>query len=337
MTPDFPPGPLPARPLLWFGLLRLWLWLTVLSKLFAKRARRSKRRPTHPLGVGASGHAVANPGPGVPTNPFFRPGRRFAMSLRHANLAREDDAMLDIRSASISLVDGADRLDLPMNTGLVSAFWDTTSFLQFVRANLKGKAGLQALLARSPRHHLGATCALVRAPGSYAELGYYAQLTYRWLDREGELWLVRYRLVPAHSEGSHLLDEVDRKAPWDHERREGENRRADYLRAEYAARLGRAPVPYRLQGQFQKAAPAGDPAYDSAVAWTAPWHALAEVVAESALLPTQTEALAFNIAHCPESLGYFRATRPDDPNALAYYRASIYARTQRIRPGPRRE
>lgn len=337
MSPEFPPGPLPAKPLLWWGLFRLWFWRVVLSRLFVKRARRLQRRPTHPLGVGATGHAVANPGPGVPTNTFFRPGRRLLLSLRHANLAREDDAMLDIRSASLSLVDGNDRLDLPMNTGMVSAFWDTASFLQFVRANLKGKPGLQALLARSPRHRLGATCALVRAPRSFAELAYYAQLTFRWQNRDGDLSLVRYRLVPADGEGQHLLDEADREAPWNHERREGDKRAPDYLRAELVSRLGRGPVRYRLQGQFHPLRPAGDVAYDSAVAWDLPWQPLADVVAEAALLPRQTEALAFNVAHAPESLGFFRPTGPADGNALAYYRAAIYALTQRVRPGPRRD
>lgn len=331
MTPTFPPGPLPAAPVLWWGRTRLWLWRTAFAQLFSARAKKFNRRPTHPLGVGASGQATVVAQPGFPPHPFFQPGRKFALKLRHANLAREDDACLDIRSATISLVDRDERLDLPMNTGMVSAFWDTTSFVQFVRANLKGKAGLQVLLAQSPRHKLGATSAMVRAPASYTSLAYYAQLTFRWQGNDEIERLVRYRIVPKEGEGTLVLDNTDRENLWDHERRDSEKRPADYLRAEFAARVQKTPARYRLQAQFQESRPAGDVAFDSAVAWDVPWVPVADLQLDSVLPPAETEALRFNIGNSPRSLGFFAPTHPDDGNALAYYRASIYATTQAVR------
>lgn len=331
MTPTFPPGKLPAAPVRWWGQLRLWLWRTAFAQLFSARAKKFKRRPTHPLGVGASGQATVVAQPSFPPHPYFQAGRKFALKLRHANLGREDDACLDIRSATISLVDRDERLDLPMNTGVVSAFWDTSSFVQFVRASLKGKPGLKALLAVSPRHKLGATTAMVRAPASYTGLAYYAQLTFRWQGNDEIERLVRYRIVPATGEGSLILDNTDRENLWDFERRDSEKRPVDYLRAEFAARVGKSPVRYRLQAQFHDARPAGDAAYDSAVAWDVPWVPLADLQLDTPLSPEVTEALGFNIANYPRSLGFFAPTHPDDGNALAYYRASIYGKTQAIR------
>jgi hypothetical protein len=316
------------------GRIRLHGWLLLFRTLFVRRARRTRQRPTHATGIAARGEAtlVAS---GRPPHDVLAAGRALSATIRHANLRFDDDAAVDIRGAGLRISDG-DRvlLDMPMNTGRVSAFWDTDSFVAFVRASAKGtKEALQLFLDKNPSAWPGTIGGLCRAPESYCGLEYCSQLVYRYRASDGGEWIVRYRLIPQDRDGQGGLVGTDAEQPWESSRLPSEVRPKDYLRKELRERVSRGEARYRFQGQFRR--PGEDPSiYHSGLEWDAadhPWQDIATITLRSMLSDAETAALGLALANNPASLGILEPVGPADYNSLAWYRHRLYPISQRAR------
>ena len=319
--------------------VRLALTGGYLRAMFGLSAYALKRgRATHTYGVGAAGTLDVAPDTAVPDHDFFRPGRVFPVFLRHANLEFDDDATSDIRSAALKLSDQSDRspLDIVMNTGVVSAFWSTPVFLDFVRAKMRGKAGLQAYGNRYPAAFEAAVDGLRRAPESFSTLRYHSQICFHFHARDGVRRYARYRLAPADGAPETGLPDIeDQLNPWNQERRNGETRAAAYLRDEFRARIAVGPVRYRLQIQLHTAVSGeSDEIFNSGARWPEdryPWLDLAIATLDRALPPEQTERLRFNIGNQPPSLGVIHARSYDDYNSIGDLRVRVYRFAQTMR------
>lgn len=120
--------------------------------IFGALSLSSQRRPTHKLGVGGLGMATVVSAPQFPSNEFFKPGRSFPVRLRHGNLNLDDDAGSDVRGASLKFADNNDEspLDLVMNTGPVSVFWDIKSLDDLTKSKIKGVEGIEEYVFMDP-------------------------------------------------------------------------------------------------------------------------------------------------------------------------------------------
>ncbi len=320
------------------GVLKLQAMAAVLRWAFSRRTRQLRGRATHTHGVAAKGRAEVAASLGLPAHTFFRPGRTFRVLLRHANAQAADDASLDVRGVALRLEseDGAERLDLAMNTAARAQFWDTGTLVSFLIGQAGGKRAMARWLDRSPLARAAVLESLVRAPASYAELTYFSQLTFRLADTEGGEHLCRYRLRPAvEPRGSHPLSDQDWATPWNQERAVEELRPQDYLRRELRHRLEQGAIAYRLELQLGPPVHGAEAElFSAAEPWDEaryPWRAVATLELHRALTAEETRALQFNIANTPKSLGLFKPADTSDPNAIAWLRAVVYPTAQRTR------
>ena len=119
---------------------------------FFLKAFITQRRGTHPRGVAGVGTATVLNNPELPDHELFTPGRQFQIRIRHANLARPDDAFVDIRALSLKFADSDfdSPLDLFFHTGEEAVFWNIASFHETLTA-LAGKNGeFKALVLKYP-------------------------------------------------------------------------------------------------------------------------------------------------------------------------------------------
>jgi arachidonate 5-lipoxygenase len=283
--------PEPTRPRstarLLVGVTGLRFSMVVIGLVFATQSRKIRGRATHTLGLAVSGSATVPTEGRFPPNAFFRPGRRFDVTLRHATNFRLDDAALDGRGAGIRLYDGSDKVEFMFNTGR-PLFWNTKSFFRFLIrfANEADKAPSRAFkrwIQGSQRVHDHWLTAAFRAPTSFAHLTYNGQPTFRFAEDSGREHLVRYRLrgLEDASTGANDLDIIDLKAPRNALRRPEEKRPDDYSRREYRSRIERGPVAYVLEAQFVTlTASCEESVFDGARPWDArmhPWLELARI------------------------------------------------------------
>ena len=120
--------------------------------LFGAISLARQKRATHKLGVGGLGTATVVCDPQFPANEFFKPNRAFPVRLRHGNLNLDDDAGSDVRGASLKFADTDDEspLDLVMNTGSVSVFWDVKSLDNLTISKSKGEEGIKDYVLMDP-------------------------------------------------------------------------------------------------------------------------------------------------------------------------------------------
>jgi arachidonate 5-lipoxygenase len=292
-------------------------------------------RATHSTGVGAEGEFLVDAT--LPAHAFFRAGARMRATLRHATLQSSDDAALDIRGATIRLLDDrGEILDLPMNTGPVNTFQNAWVLLDFMRVAPLGALGYRLFDRKHPRIWAETLKAYRRAPSSYTSLRYYGQLLYRFAAIDERPRYIRYRLVPGEDvEESGVPPAADLAHPFRQKRAHDEDRPRDYLRTELKERLSGGAVEYRLQAQLHEIHDDDDDVVrDTSREWdeaTHPWHDLGRLKLERALDDREAEALCFNIAHQPESLGVLPATSASDFNSIGYLRTVVYAAAARAR------
>ncbi len=319
------------------GVLKLDLFSTLMQWAFARRTREVRGRATHTIGIAATGTATVPATVAIPSHPFFRAGRSLRATVRHANARWSDDASLDVRGVALRLEGSSkgDRLDLMMNTASRSQFWDTASLMAFLRGQTGGKRALARWIANSPKALRGVLESVVRAPTSYADLTYYAQLTFRFEGDDGVERPCRYRLRPLHSASAHVLSAADRATPWEHERAADEHRTEDYLREELRGRLATGTVTYVLELQVATDDRCADVRlFDASMPWDEhehPWKPVASVDVTRVLSESATASLKLNVANAPPSLGVFLAGDTSDFNAIAWYRRAVYAHAQRAR------
>jgi catalase len=163
----------------------------------------------------------------------------------------------DLRGMAVKLYlpDGA-RTDIVAVSAPVFSTPTPDGFVELLSAQAAGPAAavrLPLVLARHPRLlvRLPKLAAAMRPRASYAQVTYYGQHAFRWIDAAGEIRHVRYTLRPAAGE--------TQLSPWTARRRG-----RDYLREELTERLAQGPVSFSLEVSV---AEPGDPVDDPSRAW----------------------------------------------------------------------
>jgi|GEM_PF-1830218 len=295
----------------------------LLQGLFGLAAYFKKERPTHSRGIAATGYACIEPPADFPAHDFFEKGKVYPVVLRHADLSYDDSRRRDIRGAALRFGGFEDNglFDMMMNTGTTSAFWNLPSFFSFIR-NGAQYPGLQRYTDAYPLAMPAALGGLHWGPTSYTSLGYYSQLVYRFVGKDGTLRFIRYRLVPGDKpEDNSALSQT---LPWNNAVLPQDKRDPDYLRQEFATRLSNGSIPYRFQAQIREAG--DDPELcHSGKSWDdVPWVELAKITIDVLLSEEETQHLQYNIGNHPRSLGLLPARGWRDYNALAQLRVAVY-------------
>ena len=314
------------------GIQRLQLWVvTALVTTFVTlNSFFGRKRMSHENGVAVRGTVRIVDAPPQPRNEFFTPGREFAARMRHASVLYKDDAMLEVRSASIKFADSRDvsPFDLLLNNGRVGLFWSARTFIQFMRVSMAGK-GKQFVpyLQENPQALWGGGDSSRRNPSSFAAMSYYSQVCFGYTAVNGDEYFCRYRLIPSDwtGDGSELDSGTLSKFWFDNNWLSNpfpdEQRTRNYLKDELRTRLGSGEhVSMRLQIQLRRVPPRGDATWTSAqYPWdeeVTPWQDLAVVTETEALDATEAHLTCFDINYHPPTLPVPHGRSIDDPHSL---------------------
>ncbi|NER34355.1 MAG: catalase [Oscillatoria sp. SIO1A7] len=322
----------------------LFFFTIAVGLLFALGAANNKARTTHKYGVGGAGQLRIVDDPAFPEHEFFQAGRTFPVLLRHGTVTFEDDAAMDIRSASIKFLDKQSEtaLDLIMNTG-PRTFLNAINFWQFTMASISGREegepvsskGLEAFLKENPVFEKIFATSLRRSPDSFAQLYYYSKLVNYFKAKDGKIRYVKYRLIPESGLESGIPSAKDMETPWLQKRLDSENRPIDYLRAEYVERASQQEIIYKLQLRLQENVEDNkERIFSQEEDWdesTSPWLDLATVAIDRALSSDETEKLHFNIGNQPDSLGIVEGESISDPNSINSIRTRVYKWASSVR------
>lgn len=309
--------------------IRLWItaygfaWvLAIVSSIFMRR------RMSHNCGVLAAGKLRVVDSPAFPPHDFFTPGREIRCRLRHAPVSYDDDTIIQVRSASLKFADAdvESPLDLEMNTGTISLFWTARNFIEFTGGRSESPLPYRRYYDRYPTGLAAARDGIRRHPSSFAEMRYHTQTVQYFIGVDGVERYCKFRLIPFDDvPETGVIPPAELADFWPERRAPDEPRNRSYLKQEYADRLARGPVNYRLQIQIHTPGPDdSDEVFNCNVAWdeaTHPWLDVA-VVEIDRLLSLRDEANAiFSLRHCPPSLGLIPARSVDDYNSINYMRA----------------
>lgn len=301
-------------------------------------ARARSGRAAHGVGVTAGGQLRVLAHPDVPAHRVLDPGACYPVLLRHSNARGfADDAVLDGRGAALRLLDpaGGDEpvLDLVLVTGERFVSPHAAAFAEWTRATAAERA---VLMQRDPGIARALT-ELIRDPGSYLDVHYHSQTSYRFVGRDGVSRLVRYRLraAGAATDGGRV-DPAALRLPLDYApRRAGDVRAVDHLRDEFRCRVRRGDARYVLELQLRPGAEAPD-ALDPTRPWPVDrfgWLAVAEIELDHLPDHDTTEALPFNPGNAPPELGLVPATSATDPASVNHVRAVAYRASAHARLG----
>lgn len=313
---------------------------------FGLKALRGGRRATHASGVAGRGTITVVPEPDIPPNDFFQPGRRFACRLRHANASFNDDAGAVVRSCSIKFADHDwdSPLDLILNSGVIGAFWNLESFLDFVQARIESNPrdgdweAQKEWAKRRPMGFVGSIESLRIGPSSFADIHYYSKVVFALTGKDGSEHYVRFRVIARGG-----LEEESGRLPyrrqvkiWDQSRDPDDDRDLDYLRQEYARRLASGPVEYTLQIQVRPSDPQTDSheVFNACHPWDErmhPWSDLAHVRITTVLGEAEEESTRMWLGHQPACMGVLKAYSCYDYRSLGHARALVYGASQASR------
>lgn len=311
------------RVKLWFGAY-VWAWILVIVASFVQR-----RRMSHNAGVVASGRVRIDPDPRIPPHDFFEAGREFRCRIRHAPVSFDDQTIVQVRSASIKLADSRfeSPLDIEMNTGRYSFFWNGITWFKFVRAReMTDGRQYRAYYKEYPAALAGKDGIRVD-PSSYAELYYHSQVAQYFIGKDGVKRYVKFRLIPYDGgPESGVLTPEELEEVWD-ERVIDPGKSPNYLSNEYEQRVSRGPVMYRLQIQLHTPEPGEDAQriLNCNLEWDPEEHPFLDVavVEIDRVLSWEEECrMITSVANCPESLALIPATSLEDVNSINYLRAA---------------
>jgi catalase len=299
--------------------------------LIGWRSFRSRLRMSHKNGILAAGRVRVVDHPSFPDHDFFRPGAEFPCRLRHASISYLDDAMLVVRAASLKFADGLDAspLDLLMNNGQTSFFWDVVSFQGFGRVTDQGRdPHFVKWMEDWPLTRRSLLESVRRDPQTFAQLYYYSQTPFEFHARDGRLRYVKFRLVPGdRGPETGLVDWTQEpwNTGWTQAILPGETRSRNYLKDEYRQRVARGPVTYHLQLQLKEPGPGDsrDDLLSCMVVWDearCPWLDVATVTIDRTLPYEEEQRSVFSIGHLPPSIRVAAATSVHDPASLNYLR-----------------
>ncbi len=329
---------------IWDRIL-FFFYLIALSLILMLSAFQKKGRATHKYGVGGAGTLKVVERPEFPEHEFWQPGKVFPLQIRHGTVTFEDDAAMDIRSASLKLSDLPEesQLDIIMNTG-PRTFRDIMEFWNFALASIRDREedepvssrGLEAYCQKEPIFKEIFAETMRRAPESFSQIHYHSKLVNYFKAKDGKLRYFKYRLIPEdRGVDSGCIQGSDLETPWLQKRLPEETRSIDYLRKEYIDRLAKQPVIFHLQLRLHEDIQ-GDKTeiFTQEREWseaTSPWLDLATVRIERALSFAETEKLSFNIGRQPHSLGAVEGFSAKDPNSLNAARVRIYGLSLAVR------
>ena len=186
-----------TRP--WWAGLQLAGLRAFCIALIALNSFRTRTRMSHENGIVARGRVRIVDDLAIPENDFFGPGREFPCRLRHASVSLMDDAGLFVRAASLKFADAdiESPLDLLMNGGTASPFWNMYTFAQFMFARMRGgRAHLIPYFQANPRCFENVVSALRLRPTSFSQLRYHTQTPFEFRARDGRLRYCKFRLLP---------------------------------------------------------------------------------------------------------------------------------------------
>ncbi|XP_019646486.1 PREDICTED: allene oxide synthase-lipoxygenase protein-like [Branchiostoma belcheri] len=289
------------------------------------------KRAFHAPGIGASGFAVVVDKVKFPENDFFRPRTVFPVRLRHSNCWSADDAAADIRGAAIKFgdTDGDSCFEMVLDTGVMAPFWDLPSYEEYVAAMKGGPDRLQEWCWKGPMNYYIMVDSLRRAPDSYFQLIYHSQTCFAFRGSDNVPRLAKFRLIPTNKDPeSGLLDLEQQRQVWNTARLPDEERPKDYLRHEYAERLMKASLKYRLQMQLHTKK-ASDTAsicnpYRCWAPGDHPWYDVADVIITTLLRDNVIARTSFHIANLPPCLSLIEPESVYDYNSINYIRSKVY-------------
>ncbi|HJZ93920.1 MAG TPA: hypothetical protein VKE40_23805 [Gemmataceae bacterium] len=324
--------------------LELWFWGKFFILLIALGAGTRRRRMSHNNGLAGRGKIRLATDQTFPATDFFEPGREFPCRIRHACVPFLDDAMKVARSATLKFADTDFRspLDIQMNTGHHSFFWNARVFLEFAFSrHLKDGVQYGKYYRKYAQGRRAASSAFRIRPPSYADLYYHSQTPFLWKARDGKPRYAKFRLIPIdggpernaptveYVEGC-AADPAAADRLCDQRCFPDETRSVNYLKNEWRDRLKAGPIQYRLQLQLHEVSPDDSPEIRNChLEWdeaTHPWHELAVVEITEELSHAEACFMAFEITNLPPVMGILPSESMDDYNSVNYMRAqSIWA------------
>ncbi len=320
------------RGLLWAAAKFFTLGLILTRSLF-------KLRMSHDNGTTAIGTVKIVENPRFPAHDFLQAGRSFKCRLRHASVSYPDDAVIQVRAASLKFADSRydSPFDLELNTGTISLFWTARNFLEFAQAK-KMTQGL-AFSAYYDKYPTGLEAGkegIRKYPSSFSRLYYYSQCAQLFLGKDGVKRYVKFRMIPEdRGEESGIIPRKDLENRWSELAAPGETLSPNYLKQEFADRIGLGPVRYHLQLQLHTAEENESPEiFNCNVAWdekSHPWMDAAQVEVNRLLSLDENNLMRFSVGLAPASLGIIPSVSIDDYNSINYLRTHAgAAKTARL-------
>ena len=344
--------PIPMPPPNAFGLLMMQMKTTL---MFVFGVLMQRRRPTHPVGVGAIGQFVVLENSKVPKNAFFTKGKTMPIVLRHSNAVgvkladsdQFDDAALEIRGCALKFSHAEDDspFDLHLNTGELAGFFNLESFLPFVlQMATFNDAAYKEWGRRFPTGIKAGIGGVRRAPDSYCDLYYYSQTCREFHALDGKRRYCKFRLVPyGAGPGTDVAQEPCLPNESDQHliatthmmkycRLPNERRAPDYLREEFRHRIASENVRYRLQIQLYEATPSDTAeVFNPNKAWGTEFLDIGIVTLHAALPQHVIENTSFGIGRTPACMPLTQPINAQDYNALNWTRAAVYQMSSKIR------
>lgn len=292
-----------------------------------------RKRMSHNNGIVAKGKLTIVENPDFPEHDFFEAGKEFACRVRFATVRLYDDAAIAVRAASIKFADTDYKspLDIEMNTGVNTIFWNVYIFIQFMIVTIKGTGKhLIPYYERLPTAREASISGARRAPDSFLQLYFYSQIPVHYTGRDGVERYVKFRLIPEdRGAESGLPTEKDIEIIWKQDPLTEENRSRNYLKNELAERTRnkRAKMILQLQLHTWNEETDDQEIFNSNVAWpeeSHPWIDLAKLELEETLPYEEGTKIIFSIAQHPPSLNLIKAKSIYDYNSINLLRVKTY-------------
>lgn len=309
--------------------------------LIALRSLVTRNRMSHQNGIVSRGRLRIVDTLSIPENDFFLAGAEFPCRLRHASISLMDDAGLFVRGASLKFADADvdSPLDLLMNGGATSPFWNMDTFARFMWARAwGGRAHLIPYFQDNPRCFENVVAALRLRPTSFSQLRYYSQTPFEFRARDGRRRYCKFRLLPEdRGPETGIPQPDDLRTPWFQEAQPGETLSPNYLKEEFRKRVWSRGATYHLEMQLHEPQEGDhrEVVLSSLYEWaeaTHPWAPLATVHIDSIHEADPYGArCVFEITHRPDCIDLIEPLSIYDPPSLEYLRVGgAFARRARL-------
>ena len=314
--------------------IQLWAYAYLYTSLLVVVVSFGQRkRMSHNNGLTVTGRLKLVSQPTFPEHDFLQPGREFTCRLRHASVSYDDDTIIQVRSASLKLADSRydSPLDLELNTGTISLFWTARNFIEFFTTQeMVDGLAFSRFYDKYPLGLQAGKDGIRKYPETFAQMYYHAQTAQLFVGKDGVRRYVKFRLIPEdRGPETGVIPMAELENRWVETPAPGETRSQNYLKEEYAGRIGRGPVRYHLQLQLHTPSPEDSPEILScSVAWDEATHPFLDVgtlEVDTLLSLDENNLMRYSVENCPPSLGLLPSASIDDYNSINYMRKSSAA------------